>query len=422
MKTPVQLGRVGLLALASGLFLAGCGQNKDPENAQQGSQERPPHSVEVVELARQDVDIERSYPSLLRSDDEVKLVARVAGTLQQRHFEAGQMVEKGELLYSIEPDVYQAIVNQREADLESARAQLFRAQRDADRFERLLGQNSVSRQDYDKALADARVAQASVAQAEASLASARIDLDYAKVKAPVSGMISLSQINVGNFVSTGTELATITPLDPLEVRFQLPQSHAFELRRQLKGQDIESITTRLQVPGSSGDETGSLNGNLDFLGSRVDQATSTVQANATFPNPDASVLPGQFVRIRIEGLKRYGVLAVPEIAVGQGLMGPQIFVLDENNVARARPVDLGEVAGPWQILQGGVEPGERVVVGDLAGVQPGTTIEPQPFKGDADSLVEDAEASKEEARHRDMEKVTEAEPGTATESAEDASS
>jgi membrane fusion protein (multidrug efflux system) len=161
---------------------------------------------------------------------------------------------------------------------------------------------------------------------------------------------------------------------------------------------------------------------LDFLGSRVDQATSTVQANATFPNPDASVLPGQFVRIRIEGLKRYGVLAVPEIAVGQGLMGPQIFVLDENNVARARPVDLGEVAGPWQIIQGGVEPGERVVVGDLAGVQPGTTIEPQPFKGDADSLVEDAEASKEEARHRDMEKATEAEPGTATESAEDASS
>src|SRR5690554_1997111 len=110
MNTPIRLGRVSLLTLATGLFLIGCSQNEESQASRQDAQERPPHPVEVVELARQDVKIERSYPSLLRSDDEVTLVARLTGTLEERHFKAGQMVEKGELLYTIEPDVYQALV------------------------------------------------------------------------------------------------------------------------------------------------------------------------------------------------------------------------------------------------------------------------------------------------------------------------
>lgn len=386
MKTAYRLGRAGLLVLAAGLLLTACGQDEAPQQAQPGAESKPPHPVEVAELARQDLELERSYPSLLRSDDEVTLVARVTGTLEQRHFEPGEMVEKGEVLYSIEPDVYQAAVKQREADLQSARAQLERAQRDANRFERLLSQNSVSRQQVDQARSELSVARASVVQAEAALATARIDLDYAEVTAPVSGMISLGRVNVGNLVSNGTELATITPLDPLEVRFQLPQRDAFELRRQMGGAEaVGEIQAVLEVSGLDDDR---LKGRLDFLGSRVEEGTSTVQASATFANPDHRVLPGQFVRVGLEGLKRFDVLAVPEIAIGQGLMGPQVFVLDEDDVARARPVGLGEVAGSWHVLRDGVEPGERVVVGDLAGIEPGVTIEPLPFDGDAQALVE----------------------------------
>ncbi|SEL84741.1 efflux RND transporter periplasmic adaptor subunit [Halomonas daqiaonensis] len=387
MKKIFRHGRTTLLVLAASLLLAACGQDDAPQQAS-GNQERPPHPVEVTQMSRQDIPLDKSYPSLLRSDGEVTLVARVTGFLEQRHFEAGQLVEQGQKLYTIEPDLYQAAVNQREADLQSARAELARAQRDAERFERLLSQNSVSRQQYDQARAELAVAQAGVAQAEAALASAQIDLDYAEVTAPVSGMISLSQVNVGNLVSSGTELATITPLDPLEVRFQLPQRDAFELRRQIGEQSVEAITAVLQVPGIDGDAASPLQGRLDFLDSRIDRDTSTVQASATFPNPDAQVLPGQFARVSLEGLKRFDVLAVPEIAIGQGLMGPQVFVLDGESVARARTVQLGEVAGPWQIIRGGLEVGERVVVGDLAGIEPGTTIEPQPFNGDAEQLIE----------------------------------
>ncbi|MFO8045600.1 MAG: efflux RND transporter periplasmic adaptor subunit [Halomonas sp.] len=407
MKTIFRLGRAGLLVLVAGLFLAACGQDEASQSTQQGgSQERPPHPVEVADLTRQDINLEKSYPSLLRSDDEVTLVARVTGTLEQQHFKPGEMVDEGQLLYSIEPDVYQAVVNQRDADLQSSRAELERAQRDASRFERLLSQNSVSRQQYDQARSELGVARAAVAQAEAALARSRIDLDYAEVTAPVSGMISLGRVNVGNLVSNGTELATITPLDPLEVRFQLPQRDAFELRRQISARDgAEAIIALLRVSAVDSGDAETLEGRLDFLGSRVEEGTSTVQASASFANPEGRVLPGQFVRVSLEGLKRYDVLAVPEIAIGQGLMGPQVFVLDENNVARARPVDLAEVAGPWQILRGGVEPGERVVVGDPAGIEPGTAIDPQPFDGEAGEIVEEVEQAKAEAEQEAAEEM-----------------
>ncbi|QHD49117.1 efflux RND transporter periplasmic adaptor subunit [Vreelandella aquamarina] len=402
MKRVIHSGRASLVTLIAALALTACGQEQPQE--QQSQQEAPPHPVEVAEIARQDIPLDKSYPSLLRSDSEVTLVARVSGFLEERHFEPGQMVEQGDRLYTIEPDLYQATVNQREADLQSARAELARAQRDAQRFEQLLSQNSVSRQQYDQALAEQRVAQANVAQAEAALTSANLDLGYSNVTAPVSGMISLSQINVGNLVNSGTELATITPLDPLEVRFQLPQRDAFELRRQLGNDgDASQITARLQVPGLDGSEGSELEGRLDFLGSRVDTGTSTVQASATFANPDGAVLPGQFVRVRIEGLKRFDVLAVPEIAVTQGLMGPLVYVLDDENKARERTVQLGEVAGPWQIIRNGLEPGDRVVVGDPAGLEAGVVIDPQSFSGDAADLVEETEQeeAQEEAEAAD---------------------
>ncbi len=402
-----------LMALAAGSLLAACGQEENPQDQQQAAPERQPHPVEVVAIERQDIAMEKSYPSLLRSDDEVTLVARISGILEERHFEPGERVEQGERLYSIEPDVYQAAVNQNEANLQSAQAELSRAQRDAERFERLLSQNSVSQQQVDQARAELGVARAAVAQAEAALASARIDLAYAEVTAPVSGVIGLSQINVGNLVSPGSVLATITPLDPLEVRFQLPQRDALELRQQLNGRGGESIRATLNVPGSAGAAAQRLEGQLDFLGSRVDDRTSTVQASATFRNPDTRVLPGQFARVSLDGLKRFDVLAVPEIAVTQGLMGPQVFVLDEDEVARARTVELGEVAGPWQIIRGGLESGERVVVGDPAGIEPGTPIDPQPFEGDAETLVEEVEQAEAEAEQEAAESMQEQEAAEA---------
>ena len=377
--------RLALLGLGLAGLLVGCGSESGGQaQAADSDQAAPATPSQVMSIARRDIALDKSYPSMLSSENEVTVVARVSGLLEARQFEPGDRVEKGDSLYTIEPAIYQAAVRSAEADLQSAKAERDRAQRDSDRYQRLLNQNSVSRQDYDDALAKLRVARATVAQNEAALDSARIDLNYTDVEAPVSGAISLSEINVGNLVDPGTELATITPLDPLEVRFQLPQADALALRRQRDDKETP-IGATLSRPAKQGNAAQSLVGELDFLGSRVSESTSTVEARAMFDNPQGSFLPGQFVRISLAGLKRYDVLAVPEIAVTEGLMGPQVFVLDDDNKARARTVELGETAGHWLIVTSGLEAGERVLASDPGGIQPGTKIEPQPFDGDAAS-------------------------------------
>jgi len=377
--------RLALLGLGLAGLLAGCGSESGDQAQSAGSDQAAPATPrQVMSIERRDIALDKSYPSRLSSENEVTVVARVSGLLEARQFEPGDRVEKGDSLYTIEPATYKTAVRSAEADLQSAKAERDRAQRDADRYQRLLSQNSVSRQDYDDALAKLRVARASVAQNEAALDSARIDLNYTDVEAPVSGAISLSEINVGNLVDPGTELATITPLDPLEVRFQLPQADALALRRQRDDKDAP-IGATLSRPAEQGNAAQSLDGELDFLGSRVSESTGTVEARAMFDNPAGRFLPGQFVRISLDGLKRYNVLAVPEIAVTEGLMGPQVFVLDDDNKARSRTVELGETAGHWLIVTSGLEAGERVLASDPGGIQPGTKIEPQPFDGDAAS-------------------------------------
>ncbi|ODC04870.1 efflux transporter periplasmic adaptor subunit [Terasakiispira papahanaumokuakeensis] len=370
--------------------LSACSGDDGAQNTQAQKSEAPPRPMPVMTIQKKDIPLNRTYASKLRSDEEVTLVSRVVGTLEARHFEPGDIVAKGQLLYSIEPDRYQATVHEREADIESAKAELYRAQRDAERFKRLLSQNSVSRQDYDQAEADRRTAAAKVSQAEAALASAQLDLEYASVTAPVGGRISLSEVNLGNLVNSGDELATITPLNPLEVRFQLPQKDAFELRHQLgNDQAVSEIKTRL----NSRDSQRHLDGHLKFLGSRVNEGTSTVQASAIFDNPEATFLPGQFVRVSVQNLKRFNVIAVPEDAITQGLMGPQVYVLDDENKARARTVQLGDLAGHQQIIVEGLKEGDRVLAGDIAAIEPGTTIEPQAYTPKSDTSKAESQDS-----------------------------
>lgn len=375
---------VALIALV--LLLAGCSSSDDDKKKQddQGSQSSS-RKAQVMEMARRDIDLEKSYSAKLGSEHEVVVIARVSGTLEKRNFEPGDLVEEGTSLYDIESVVYQTTVNQRKADVESAKAKQHRAQQDAKRFQRLLKQNSVSRQDYDQAMAELQVSKANVSQAQAALESAQVNLDYTSVNAPVSGMISLSDVNVGNVVDAGTKLATITPMNPIEVLFQLPQQQAFDLRQQ-RSQQQASITATLQFPDLQESDTPPLEGKLDFLGSRVDQDTSTVQARAIFENPDNKFLPGQFVRVKLQGMQRFNVLAVPEIAVTQGLMGPQVFVLDDDNKARTRTITLGESAGLRQIIADGIKPGDRVIVSDPGGLKAGDSIDAQPYSGDPTDL------------------------------------
>lgn len=384
MRTSVSTGRSGwvwLTVLALGL--AGCGEESSPQSGGGQQQQQPPLKAQVLELEPRDLPVDKQYSALLRSEQQVDVMARVTGVLQERQFDEGAHVEKGEALFVIEPDRYQAVVSQRQADLESAEAEQYRAQRNWERYQRLYQQNSVSQQQRDEARADLLAAKASVAQAQAALNDAQLDLDYSTIEAPVAGQISLSEVNVGNLVQAPQLLATITPLKTLQARFSLPPEDAMAIRLQRRASDAQPITPVASSRSGPGDER--LTGELSFLGSRVDKDTGTVQAQATFDNPDALFLPGQFVRLTLAGLVLPDLLAVPEIAVTEGREGPQLHIVDADGKAKPVTVELGERSGSWIAIQSGLEAGQRVIVSNVPSAQPGRAIEAQPFDGKADS-------------------------------------
>ncbi|SPJ34845.1 efflux RND transporter periplasmic adaptor subunit [Kushneria phyllosphaerae] len=371
------------------LLLVACGGNDDKKD--EGQQAPPPKQAQVQTLKPFDLEMDKTYPAMVRSDRSVDIIARVDGTLEQQHYRAGDIVQKGDILFTIEKDTYQAAVAQAQADLQSARASANEAQRDYERYQRLYQNGSISQQQRDQALSQRDTSRAAVAQSQAALKSARIDLDYTDVKAPVTGQVSLNEVNVGNYVARQTELAEVTPVDPLEVRFSLPQDDAFALRRQRHMEDAPKVGVELDFPYGQDSATTdtSLEGDLDFLGDRVDESTSTVQSRAVFENPQNLFLPGQFVRVKLKNLMRFHVLAVPEVAVTEGLKGPQIFVLNDNNEAESRFVTMGEQARGWVILTEGIAPGDRVIVSNLGGISGGNKIDPQPFDGNTDETPGD---------------------------------
>ncbi|HLQ85699.1 MAG TPA: efflux RND transporter periplasmic adaptor subunit [Salinisphaeraceae bacterium] len=389
MKLRKMHGRHGgcwWLTVAIIMLLAGGGNARGQDGSgQDNDQQVSPTPAKVMTMAPRDITLDKSYPAKLRNNRMVTVIARVRGLLEEQHFQPGNQVQQGDQLYTIEPDVYQAAVNERKADLKSAKAKARQSEQDVERARKLLQENATSEQQAEQKIAQSRVDKAAVAQARAALASARIDLGHTRVTAPVTGQIGLSQVNVGNVVDAGTELVTITPLDTLEARFQLPLADAFALRRQRQNKTAD-VSAVLEFPTLKNSDATTLKGNIDFLGASVNLKTNTVPAQAVFVNKNHLYLPGQFVRVQLKGLKRYNVLAVPEIAVTQGLMGPRVFTLDQDNVTQVTNVTLGEEAVPWIIISDGLDKGDRVIVSDPGAIEAGMKIKPQAFHGNADMI------------------------------------
>lgn len=339
----------------------------------------PQRKAIVAQVAPQNIVLDKLYPAMVRSDTAVNIVARIGGRLESQHFKAGEQVKSGQLLFTLERGPYIAAVAQRRADVRSAQVSLENTRRDNQRYQSLFQRGAISQQQRDQSMTSFETAQAALQQAQAALDSALINLGYTEVRAPVGGQVGLNKVNVGNIVDAGTQLSMVTPIDPLEVRFQLPQQDAFMLRQQDHQVGVPKVLAQLEFAGVNGNTT--LDGALNFLGAEVDRSTSTVEARASFSNKGRLFLPGQFVRVHLRNVMRFNVIAVPEISVTQGLMGPQVFVLDGNNEIKPRTVVLGELAGEWQIITEGLSRDDRVIFGDPAGLNPGTRIDPQPFNG-----------------------------------------
>ena len=331
-------------------------------------------SVVVAEAERRDVTPRFFYVGRVEAVETVELVARVEGFLERRDFREGGHVEKGELLFLIEPAPYRIAVEQREADLAGARATLKNAEEDFARKETLVERKTLARSALGEARAALGTARAAVQQAQAALRRARLDLSYTEVISPIAGQIGQAAYSVGAFVRPGDgALATVTSTDPIHVTIAVPEKDLIEARRQ--GIDLEDppVAPSLTLSDGSAYEHA---GEFDYLDPSVDRATDTLLARALFPNPEGVLLPGQFVTVIVRQKQPVSAVVIPQAAVQKDQRGHFVLVVDRADRAGIRRVVLDEATGTGWIVSEGLVEGERVVVQGLQKLRPDMVVNP----------------------------------------------
>lgn len=302
-----------------------------------------------------------------KSISRVNVVARVGGILKEKYFKEGQFVNKNELLFKIEPDIYQAEYDSAKAQVEQAIAEFNRAERDWHRIKASYEDRVASEQQRDAALSAYEQAKAMLETAKARLRQAEINLKYTDVRAPVSGIAGARLIDPGNMVNPGTALVTITEIDPIYVEFSIPDTDFRKSSRAVEQQSsrFKSLKAEILIDDRPYRHTG----HIDFVDSVIDEKTSSVNARAVFPNPQRDLMPGQFVRIIIKGLQRKGVKIVPQKAVLQTPLGPAVYIV-ENGKAVMKNIKLGDKAGENFIVEEGLKPGDMVIIDNLMKLRP----------------------------------------------------
>ena len=351
---------------ASGLFF-GLLAAVSVSQADESSAAQTQVQVEVVEP--QDIPILLEYPGRTAGYREVEVRAQVSGILQERTYEEGARVEKGQVMFRIDSRQYQAAVARAKAAVAQEQARLRQTERDVKRVRTLSKKGFASERELDNSISAYEQSKANLQAAEAELQSRQIDLDYTTVRAPISGMTSREARSEGSLVIAGDPQASLltqlTQLDPIYVNFALPQdSEGARLRKDFASGQLGNVDqSQLSVEVLFDDGTVyPLKGRVDFTDSLVDRGTGSISARVQMPNPQQKMLPGQFVRIRISGLVRRQAISVPERAVAQKASGPYVYVVDAQGVAHQQPVVLGSTTGGRWLIKSGLQAGDRVVI------------------------------------------------------------
>lgn len=375
------------LALFFAATLAACGDRK-AGTPPAGS----PPEVGVVTVAPTTVRVTTDLPGRLEPVRVAEVRARVNGILQKRLFTEGSDVKQGQALYAIDPAPYQAALQSAEAQTAQAQAQLANASATVQRYQPLVAANAVSRQEYDAAVAAAKSARAQVAAGKAAVRSADINLGYTRVTAPISGRIGRSLVTEGALVSQSqaTQLATIQQIDTLYVNISQPAMAVLQLRQALQSGGIaragQGDAARVQIVLNNG-QVHAHAGTLLFADVTVDPGTGQVGLRATVPNPDGLLLPGMYVRARLEQASYAHALLLPQQAVARG--GPQgdsVIVVHDDGTFAPQAVQVGPAQGSQWVVLGGLEAGQQVLVEGQSKLMPGVTrVKPVPFRSDGDA-------------------------------------
>lgn len=363
------LSRLSLLALFA-LVLVGC--DRDPQSV--SATPPPPPTVIAAPAQVGTVEDEADFIGRVVAIDKVELRARVQGFLQQRAFTEGQTVAIGALLFQIEPEPYEAIVVQRQADLAKAQADEINANAQLKRGQELLAQKNIAQSRVDELQAAESIAQAGIAQARAALAAAELDLSYTRIAAPVAGRIGLANYTVGNLVGPSSgPLATIVSRDPIHVRFPVTQRELLEARRRIEddGGEARDLVAHLRLPDGSTYEHA---GHLDFVDVTTDPGTDSVTLRAQIPNPDGILVDGQYVGVSLQTSEPTSAILIPQSALQVDQQGVFVLIVDADRKAQVRRLQTGANHGSNVVVTQGLTEGELVIVEGIQKVRPGEAV------------------------------------------------
>ncbi|CUI76117.1 multidrug efflux RND transporter periplasmic adaptor subunit AxyX [Achromobacter xylosoxidans] len=356
------------------LLVSACSKKEAPEAA------KAPAEIGVIVAKATPTSVASELPGRLEPYREAEVRARVAGIVTRRLYEEGQEVARGAPLFQIDPAPLQAAYDSEAAALARAQANLSAAADKLHRYADLVSDRAISERDHAESVAEERQARAEVALAKANLQSARLRLEYARVTSPIDGRARRALVTEGALVGEGqaTPLTVVQQLDPIYVNFSQPAAEVMQLQKQIRAGALEGVApdkmrVRLLLP--DGSEYGQ-GGTLSFADLAVDPGTDNVTMRALFDNPDRVLLPGMYVRVRLEQAVNRDTYLVPRDALLRNADGAHLLVAGDDGELRSVAVAAHRLLGPNWVITEGLEGGERVVVENAAQLAPGQKIKP----------------------------------------------
>ena len=360
--------------------VTGCSKSVDAQGAPP-----PAPAVSVAPATQRPVTDSEEFSGRLEAAEYVELRPRITGTIDKVHFTDGATVRKGELLFSIDPRPFQAEVSRAQSQLAAVRARSELASTEVDRARRLLETQAVSRQEFDQLVSGSRTSQADIQGAEAALRVARLNLDYAQVRAPIGGRASRANITVGNLVNEQSVLTTIAGVGKVYAYFD--GSEQTYLRLTSAGTGPAAAKAPLVRMGLANEQGFPHQGRVDFVDNRLNPQTGAVRMRASFDNATGRFTPGLAAKLLMEGVTPYDAVLVPERAIGTDQTKKFVYVVGADGQPQFREIRLGALSdGMRVVLGGGVKAGENVVVDGLQRIMPGVPVAAQVLQVDAKGL------------------------------------
>lgn len=347
------------------LSAVGC---KQQQTNAAGPTKRPPVPVTVAAVTQRTIPIQLHTIGNAEAYSTISVKALIGGELTRVHFQEGDFVKKGQLLFEIDRRPYDEALRQAEGNLAKDAANLANAKADARRYEALFKEGVAARQEYDLKDTAAKALEATLASDRAAVGNAKLNIEYCSIYSPIDGRTGNLMVKEGNVVKANdVALVTINKVNPIYVTFAIPEAEFPEIHRRMNAGLVVEATP-------NGDNRGPARGKLTFADNAVDQTTGTIKLKATFENADNRLWPGQFVNVVLTVRSQPNAIIVPSQAVQTGQKGQFVFVVAQNNKVEMRPVVLGNNLGNEIALQSGVRPGELVVTDGQSRLTPGAEV------------------------------------------------